>query len=60
MELHLRLGVDGNRGEWVLKLKKSLNVIKQASENWVDILKTGLERRGYHQYQIYTCVFYRK
>ena len=50
MELHLGMGVDANRGEWVLKFKKSLYGIKQASENWFDHLKTGLERRGYHQY----------
>ena len=48
MEIHLGMGVDGNRGEWVLKLNKSLYGIKQASANWFDILKTGLESRGYH------------
>ena len=50
MELHLGMGVDGNRGEWVLKLNKSLYGIKQANENWFDPLKTGLERRGFNQY----------
>ena len=60
MEFHLGMWVDRNRGDWVLKLNKSLNGIKQASENCFDLLKTGLERRYYHQYQIYTCLFYRK
>ena len=33
---------------------------KQASENWFDILKTGLERSYHHQYQVDPFVFYRK
>ena len=49
MELHLVMVVDGYRGEWVLNLNKLLYVIKQAIENWFDILKTVLEWRGYHQ-----------
>ena len=60
MELLLGMVVDGNRGEWVLKLNRSLYGLKQASANWFDILKTGLERRGYHQSQVDPCVFFRK
>ena len=41
------------------KAKKPLYGINQESENWFDLLKTGLERRVYHQYQIDPCVFYR-
>ena len=59
MEIPLLMGVDLNRGKWFLKLNKSLYGINQASEDWSDILKTGLERRGYHQYQVYRCVIYR-
>ena len=59
MELLLGMVVDGNRGEWVLKLNRSLYGLKQASANWFDILKTGLERRGYHQSQVDRCVLYR-
>ena len=60
MEILLLMGVDVNRVEWVLKLKKSLYGINQTSANWFDLIKTGLERRGYHQSQVYPCVFYRK
>ena len=60
MEITLGMGVDGNRGEWVLKLNKSLYRLKKESTNWFDLLKTDLERRGYHQYKVYPCVFYRK
>ena len=47
--LPLGMGVYGNIGEWVLKLNKSLYGLKQASENWFGLLKSGLERRVYHQ-----------
>ena len=52
--------VCGNRVEWVIKSNKSLYGLNQASENWFDLIKNGLERRGYHQSQVYPCVFYRK
>ena len=32
MDIHLGMGVDVNKGEWVLKLNKSLYEIKQASK----------------------------
>ena len=38
MEITLGMGVDGNRGEWVLKLNKLLYGINQASEHWFDII----------------------
>ena len=34
--------------------------LKKASENWSDLLKKGIERRGYLQYQVDPSVFYRK
>ena len=46
MEIPLGMGFDGNIGEWVLNLKKTLYGIKQASENWFDIVETNIERRG--------------
>ena len=52
--------VDVNRGVLVLKFKKSLYGFKQASANWFDLIKTGLERRDCHQYQDDRCLFYRK
>ena len=44
----------------MLKLDKSQYGLMKASANWFDPLKTGLERRGYNQYQVDPCVFYRK
>ena len=60
VELPVVMGFDGNRGEWVLKLNKSLYGLNQASEDWFDLIKTGIERRGYHQSQFYPSVFYIK
>ena len=60
MELPLGMGLYGNIGEWVPKLKKSLYGLKQASENWFDLLKIGLERSGHHQSQVYPSIFYIK
>ena len=42
------------------KVKKKIYILKKESANYFDILKNGLERRGYHQSQVYSCVFYRK
>ena len=60
MYIPLVMIVCTNRLEWFLKLNKPLYGIKQASENWFDPLKTGLERRIYHQYLVDPLVFYRK
>ena len=42
MEILLVMGVDGNRGEWVINLNKSLYGLNQEIENWFDILNNGL------------------
>ena len=60
MDIPLGMVVDVNIVEWVLKLNILLYGIKQVSKNWLDLLKTGLERSGYHQYQVESCLFYRK
>ena len=60
MDINLGMAVGGNRKELVLKLNKSLYVINKPGLNWFDLLKNGLERRVYHQYQVYSCEFYRK
>ena len=40
---------------------KQITLWNQASKcKLVDLIKTGLENRGYHQYQVEPCVFYRK
>ena len=31
--------------------------LNKSSENWFDLLKTGLESRGYHQSQTDPCLF---
>ena len=46
MEILLRIVVDGNRVDWVLKLNKSIYGINQTSAGWFDPLKTGIEIRG--------------
>ena len=35
----LGMGVDGNIGEWLLRINKALYGLTQASENWFDIIK---------------------
>ena len=52
MDIPLGMVFDENIGEWVLKLKKSIYGLKQANKNWFDPLKTGLERRGCHNYLV--------
>jgi len=59
MELPIGMDVDGNRSDWVLKLNKSLYGLKQASSNWFQKLKEGLEDRDYVQSQVDPCVFLR-
>ena len=39
MNIPLRIGVEGNRGGWLLKLNKSLYGINQSSSNLFDLLK---------------------
>ena len=34
--------------------------MKQESANLFDLLKTGLEMRGYHQFKFDPCLFYIK
>ena len=46
MELHLVIGVDGNRGEWFLKLNTQLYGLKQASTNWFDLYKKWSIKEG--------------
>ena len=58
MELSLGMVFFGNRVEWVLKLNKYLYGLNQESSNWFDLLKTGLERRGYYHHQVDPFVSY--
>ena len=60
MQITLVMVVDGKGGEQVIKLNKYLYELKQASANCFDTLKTSLENRGYHQYQVDPSVFYIK
>ena len=41
IELTLGMVFEGNRGKYMIKSNKSLDVLKQASKNWFDILNTG-------------------
>ena len=60
MDIPLVIGFDRNIVDWVIKLNKSIYGIKQASANWFHLINTGLERTGYHKFQVDNCVFYRK
>ena len=60
MELPLGMEVSGNNGErkqHLLLLRKSLYGLKQASANWHDMLKKGLELRGFKESVADPCVF---
>ena len=50
----------GERKQHVLRLKKSLYGLKQASANWYDMLKKGLELRGFQESLADPCVFLKK
>ena len=54
------MGVERNRGGWILNLNKSLYGLKQAKCKLVWYSKNDLERRGYYQSQVESCVFYIK
>jgi hypothetical protein len=59
MEIPIGISVDGieqNR-KYVLRLKKSLYGLKQASSNWYSCLKTALEDRGFKESLADPCVF---
>jgi hypothetical protein len=60
MELPIGMEVKGDAGERrtkLLCLKKSLYGLKQASANWHDMLKRGLELRGFEESVADPCVF---
>ena len=49
-------GIDQNR-HYVLRLRKSLYGLKQASNNWYSCLKDALENRGFKESLADPCVF---
>jgi len=60
MELPIGLEVTGRPGEGrthVLRLRRSLYGLKQASANWYEKLKAGLELRGFSESVADPCVF---
>ena len=57
MEMPYGFDHSGNRG-YVLQLNKNLYGLKQASYNWFQLIKTGLQVRGYeNQSSTDPCVF---
>ena len=64
MYLPIGFQVDGETEEdsersYVLKLNKSLYGLKQASFNWYEKLKTGLEDRGFTSSKIDPCMYFK-
>ena len=60
MELPMGIEVENSNGEkkqHVLRLRKSLYGLKQASANWYDMLRTGLQLRGFRESIADPCVF---
>ena len=47
----------GQKGEYIIKLKKSLYGLKQSELNWYEKLKTGLESRKFTPSKVDPCVF---
>ena len=59
--MHLPAGFDvnGDRSKYVLKLKKNLYGLKQASFNWSEMLKSGLIEIGFTPSKVDPCVYYK-
>ena len=59
--MHIPRGfhVDGakKRSDYVLKLKKNLYGLKQASFNWSQLLKAGLLKLGFKQSKVDPCLY---
>jgi hypothetical protein len=51
---------EDNKHLYVLKLKKNLYGLKQASFNWFDKLKTGLVDRDFKPSKVDPCLYYKK
>ena len=47
----------GEKGKYVIELKKSLYGLKQSSLNWYEKLKQGLEKRNFVPSKVDPCVF---
>jgi hypothetical protein len=62
MEIPIGVSVDGihQNKAYVLRLRKSLYGLKQASSNWYSYLKKGLKDHGFKESQSDPCVFIRK
>ena len=50
------VGDDAEKGKYVLKLKKNLYGLKQASYNWSELLKAGLLQLGFKQSEVDPCL----
>ena len=50
----------GERGQYVLRLKKNICGLSDASHNWFNKLAEGLEAEGYVRSEVDQCVFLRE
>jgi len=48
---------DSDNKDYVLKLKRYIYSLKQASVNWIQLLTYGLELVGFKESKIDTCLF---
>ena len=62
MELHIWFGVEGNHPiEWIIIFDKNLDGLKDTGLTWFEKkIKEELEKRGFLQSHVDTCVCYRE
>ena len=60
MSIPAGYSVNGNKNDYVLKLKKNLYGLRQAAFNWNELLKAGLLQLGFKQSEHDPCLYIKK